>query len=324
MKNPRLAFSAVGGQRRGMLGQRGFSLVELMVALVVGLGVVGALMATLLAGSTSGRHGRALTQMSQDASIALGILREQLSQVGYSHAINVNGAGKFIKAYAGPAAGGAGLAGCDGAFANPTVAAVDLLSCVPVVAGAPSSIAMAYEVDVGNAVMAGGVPTDCLGNGVPPIAVPAPNNSANGLPYTYYVAFNRFYLAQPAGVARKALYCLGNGAPGAQALVENVENMLIQYGVTTNPAAVPVQAGYYAPAAAFNPAAAPLTPAYNGVVSVRLCVLVGSADAVADKDPNTGAWPPYRDCDGTQKANLDGRLYRAFTSTVVLQNKLPM
>lgn len=320
MMMPTTSFRGPGARVRRLGSrrpQRGFSLVELMVALLVGLVVVGALLSTLLATSVSSRHGQALTQMSQDASTALGILREQMVQVGYGRPTGVNGAGKFVKAYPGGVAGftgGAGLVGCDAAFVDASLATIDALTCSG--AGGPA-IAVAYEADAsGSVVSAAGVPLDCLGNGVPQQNI--------GLPGAYYLAFNKFYLDTPKGAAHKALYCYGIGSPAAQALVENVENMQIMYGVTTNPGAAPVQVNYYVPAATLNGGGAPLTKNYSNVVSVRLCVLVGSTEAVVDKDPTSGKWPQYRDCDGTLKDPADGRMYRAFTSTVVLQNMLPM
>lgn len=285
-----------------------------MVALVVGLVVVGAVLSTLLATSVSARHGQALAQMSQDAATALGMLREQLAQVGYGKPTKIDAKGKFVKAYPGGVAGftaGAGLVGCDGPFADPTQAKIDDLSCD----GAGSaSIAVAFEADASNSVASStGVPLDCLGNSVGPAKA-----GTNG---NYYLAYNRYYLAVPTGATHKALYCLGNGAAGAQVLVENIEQMQILYGVATKPGVAPIQVGYYVPASTLNPGAAPLTPAYTGVVSVRLCVLVGSTDTVMEKD-SAGNWPQYRDCGNTLQTPTDGRMYRAFTSTVVLQNTL--
>jgi type IV pilus assembly protein PilW len=279
---------------------RGFSLVELMVALAVGLVVVAALMYTLFAASISGQHGKALVQMSEDASVALSMLREQLSQVGYSQATGVNGAGKFVKAFT-----AGGVVGCDTPFGNPA-AAVSLANLTCAAAGSGAAIAMAYEADASNSVVSGGVPLDCLGN-----KMPAPVG-----PVTYYQAFNLFYLKNGS------LYCQGNGGGGEQALVENIQDMKIWYGITNDPTVVPVQVGYYAQAAAINPAAAPLTPAYANAVTVRVCVVVRSSVAVAEKI--NGNWPQYLDCNNVLQQPADGRLYRAFTSTVVLQNMLAL
>lgn len=293
--------------------QRGFSLVELMVALVVGLAVVAALLATLSATSTSSKHSQAMAQMSQDASTALNMLREQLAHVGYSHVVNVDAKGKFVKAYPGGVAGytsGPGLMGCSSAFTDAGAANIDALGC----SGAgEDAIAVAYEADDKNDVSsAAGVPLDCLGNELAKVGPPANQ---------FYLADNRFYLATPDGATHPALYCRGNGGKGStQALVENIEEMRIRYGVAANPGVNPIQVGYYAKASSLNPGAAPLTPAYANVVSVRVCVLVVSADKVMEKVGT--AYPEYRDCDDVKQKSNDAYMRRAFTSTVVLQNTL--
>ena len=99
--------------RAALRQQAGFSLIELMVAMLVGMMVVGALISTFLATSVSNRHGQALAQLTEDATIALNMLRSQVSQVGYGDPNGVDGTGKFTRRY-----GGVGVTGCDTAFAD--------------------------------------------------------------------------------------------------------------------------------------------------------------------------------------------------------------
>ena len=280
--------------RMARTAQTGFSLVELMVAMVVGLMVIGALLSTFYVTSVTGRHGQALSQMTEDASVAMNMLRSQLSQVGYSRPVGL-GANKFVPAYT-----GAGMNGCDSSFTD-TGVAIAALACEDSSDDddLQDSIAVAYEADARNSVVSGGVPLDCLGNALTIVAGANP----------YYQAYNRFYLDTPDGATRRALYCRGPGNNSAQALVENIEDMQIRYGVTNKFDVTPVQVARYASASS-------LANNFANVVSVRVCLVVASTNEVLDAPTS------YVNCQQQVKAPADRRMYRAFTSTVVLQNRL--
>src|SRR3954470_22957219 len=66
--------------------QAGFTLVEVMVSLVIGLAVVSALIAAYVASFQSGRHNDAMVQMTEDATLALTVMRQQVAQAGFSTA----------------------------------------------------------------------------------------------------------------------------------------------------------------------------------------------------------------------------------------------
>ena len=184
--------------------QAGFSLIELMISLVIGMVVVGAVLAAYLASGSSGRNGRALSQITEDASIAFSVLRSGISMVSYGAPTGVNG-GRFVKAYTGP-----GLFGCAGQFSD-TSATMDNLACA--VAKGPNAVAVAYEADQYNSVASGVVPLDCLGNKL--------TLKAGG----YYLAYNRYY------VNGGQLFCRGPGNDAAAALVDNVVDLRIEYGI---------------------------------------------------------------------------------------------
>ena len=287
-------------RRLGAGLQRGFSLVELMVALLVGMMVIAALSAIFLATSVSGRHGQAMAQMTEDASTALTMLRNQVSQVGYSRPKAALNAGRYAPVYA-----GASLRGCEsGAFSDLSVD-IAALTCTAGAANSPDALAVAYEADARNSISTAGVPLDCLGNSLGAVGV---------APDAYYLAYNRYYLATPAGAAHKSLYCRGPGSNTPQALVENIADLQIRYGVA-NQAVAPVQVGFYG-----RPGDVGVD--FSQVVSVRICVVVTSTNKVMEKDPNTNNWPTYRNCEGADTLPADGYMYRAFTSTVVLPNRL--
>ena len=268
-------------------GQRGFSLIELMISIVIGMVVVGAVFAAYLAVGTGSRNSRAMAQMTEDVSLAMNILRSHIAMTDYAAPTGVGPGGLFTTRLSARHV----LAGCSSAFANPG-SGLDALTCSGV---GEDSIAVMYEADQDNSIMSGGSPLDCLGN-----AIPA---EADGS----FISYSRFY------VSNGQLMCLGPGAVAAQALVENIEGMKIWYGLISGTAKH--QVAYYARASNTNPPN--LTP-YDDAVSVRVCLVVKSENEVMDNVTS------YIDCDGNSTTPGDRRMYRAFTSTIVLQNRMGM
>lgn len=268
--------------------ERGFSLIELMISMVIGLVVVGAALAAYLGTGGSSRASQAVSQVTEDANLALNVLRTGINMVGYGEPFGINGQGKFNKRYT-----GTGLRGCDQSFTNPT-AAIDQLACPTGDRGGADAMAVAYQVDARSSVTGtGGVPLDCLGN---------PVDLVSGA----YITAMRFY------VADGKLMCSSGRL--ADSLVENVDDLQILYGVGTQ--RLPNQASAYMKASNMVFDAANVDD-FDNVVSVRICVLIHSAENVLDA-PMT-----YQGCNGEVTAeDGDRRLYRAFTTTVVLQNRL--
>lgn len=264
--------------------QRGFSLIELLISMVIGLVVIGAMMAAYLGTGVSSRNTRALAQITEDASVALNVLRSQIGMTGYAAPTGFDAGGEFITALP-----GATLMGCDGDFSD-LGRDIGLLTC-----GAEAesdAIAVAYQADERNSVVgAGGAPLDCLGNGIPAVG---------GI----WVAYSRFY------VSGGQLMCRGPGADEGQALVENVETMQIRYGVGREP--TPNQVVRYKDASDMSVDGVD----FANTVSVRLCVVISSASEVMDQETS------YVGCDGSEVDPGDKKMYRAFTSTIVLQNRL--
>lgn len=273
---------------RGRPGQAGFSLIELMISIVIGMVVVGAVLAAYLGAGKSSRASRAMAQITEDASIAMNVMRSSIAMVGYGRPTGLVGS-KFTKAY-----NGQGMFGCDAAFQTPTDA-IAALTCSA--AAGPDSIAVAYEAEKDNSVVgADGRPLDCLGNAL--------SLDATG---TYYLAYNRFY------VSGGQLMCMGPGSGTPQALVDNVADMQIRYGVA-NVGALNQVARYET---GTSLQAALGAPGWGQTVSVRVCVVVRSTDNVLDQKLT------YEGCSGqVTPADGDLRMYRAFTTTIVMQNRL--
>lgn len=300
---PRQTSSRRGASAR--LRAAGFSLVELMVAMTIGLVVVGAVLATYVGNTGSARGTTALGQITEDADIALRMLRIHLSMADYSRPWAAAAGGAFSRTMQGDRVG---LFGCDGGFADVgksdapgDSATTNLLSCNGDTAAKkdekPDAIALRYEGDGTNTYISpGGKPTDCLGQEV---ALATPGGGAP----TYYFVDNRFFVDQGT------LKCKGN-APNTtpQPMVDNVVNLQFTYGVAA--AAAPGKVQQYLTAAAVTTA-----NAWDLVVSVRACVVVRSETQVLDEIA------PYYGCSHEVVTPTDKAMYRSFTTTVLLHNR---
>lgn len=306
---------------------RGLSLVELMVSLVIGLVIMIAVVSAYIGASGATRVADAQARMNEDAQAVLTILSQQLRMAGdnpkradYDSTTPRNpvyAPGSFI------------VRGCDGKFSDVTSAAdIAALTCTAGGGTAPDSIAVTYEADRYNTVpTAGGGATDCLGQALtvlnanrniwtPPLGPSAPTA------VTYTVAENRFYIGTTTSVVSPSLYCKGNGGATPQSLVENVEDLQFVYGtapITATPSTLSV-AGYL-DATAVNALAMANDPArWAQVMTVRVCAVIRSERPIV----SDAASARYVKCDGTVETNPpDLRLRRAYSTTVVLRNRVP-
>lgn len=295
--------------------QRGFSLVEIMVSLAIGLVVVGAVFVNYLNNSAGSKQTAALSQVTEDGAVALSILRHHIAMADFSQPTAVTSTGMTRRL------NGVNILGCQGGFANGDDPSPDAITCNNN-ANASDAVLVRYEADpdmvptVVQSATGSTVPMDCKGSGITATSNPSGN---------FFIADGRFFI----NATNATLSCIGNGGvtagaatlPNSQPLVENIEDMRLTYGVAVAPdPAKPrvLNIIRYVPA---NLVAVPPTPkwdtAWADVVAVRICVLVRSTDNVLDKPR------PYRDCSGkvVPPAATDRRIHRAFTSTVVLNNR---
>ena len=263
----------------------GFALIEILVALGIGLVVVGAVLASYLSNAQTGRLQSAVAQMDEDAQIGLRILTRELLMAGYALPTSMNADTRvFNQSYEGRA-----VFGCDKGFsaapsANPSTCAIS--------GGAPS-IEIAYEVDLYNSVVSKGKGTDCAG-----VAVPA---SQNG------ITFNRYGVGSSTE-GRSELRC--SSGSSTIPLVDNVERLQFWYGQSDGGASP--QLIRYTQASDAD---------FSRVMSVRVCLLMRSSEAPAKAED--AAWQSYLDCDGVRRTAADGRLRRVYFSTIALRSKTP-
>lgn len=285
--------------------QQGRNLVELMVTMVLGIIVLGAVLNTVATSGTSGRTMNSLAQLTEDAQVAINLVAGHARMAGFS-APRVNG----IPGLASGNLDGAPIRGCDSGFANPGVGDIGNLLCAG--AGQPNGFSVAYEADPSNTLtLVPGQPTDCLGQAIPLVA--------SALGGNFFRAENRFFLVGDD------LVCAGVGDAFAnpQVMVRNVEDMRVTYGVGEVAAGAfgnqvfQGQVRTYLTAAeldahpVFGPE--PLATRWRRVSSVRICLVVRSEDELAEV-------APFVDCFGNTVAPADRRLRVAVTTTVSLRN----
>jgi type IV pilus assembly protein PilW len=337
----------------GLRYSKGFSLIELMVSLTIGLIISIAAFSAYLGAAGASRMTEAQGRMNEDAQAALTILTQQLRMAGNNpqQADRVVATAPTLSSLHNPVYGSTPfltdpttfelstfiIRGCSGTFSNISTAAnLDALICVPDTTK-PDSIAVNYEADRFNTIpTTGNLPTDCLGNTLATITaeVPVVISTApvvtSTVPVTYSVADNRFYIGTSTASSSSipSLYCKGNGGSStAQPLVENIEDMRFTYGTvaasTTDTAVTTASvAGYLsADEIVSNASLAALADdaaRWKKVVTVRICVLVRSENPVV----TDLASARYFKCDGTlETAPPDLRLRRAYSTTVVLRNR---
>jgi type IV pilus assembly protein PilW len=293
--------------------QQGFTLIEMMVSLTIGLFLVGALIVTYLGNLQSSRASIALTQMSEDGQAALGLITQSLRQTSYNPRQPVTGDVHDLKL------GGLTLFACDTGFSTIS----DAMPSLTCAGGAgPGAIAMAYLGDRFNGILTSdGKVSDCVGSGIDPIT----DSSGN-----YTVVQNRYYLANGS------LMCAGSGGANPftnpQPFVDNVDDLKVSFGVSSPTGTDALATGYLSASqvgplngsnGVFNDADfMALTPVarWDKVISARVCVVMRSSGVVLE---GGSANPPqYNDCDGVLQTIKDGRLRRAFSATVLLRNRI--
>jgi type IV pilus assembly protein PilW len=262
--------------------QGGVALIEMLVALVIGLVVVGAVLATYLSTGQTARLQTALAQMDEDAQIGLRILSNDLLMAGYARSISRDTeTSGLVKTY-----NGRPVFGCDRGFGA-------ALANTPAKCGGSvnsPAIEITYEADVYNSVVTEGKPSDCLGNSI--------SGGESGITYNRYRANSG------------ALQCTGpkgNAAP----LVDNVERLQFWYG----------EADSGDPRKLVRYVTASVVQDFNLVLSVRVCLLITSAEAVITAEDD--ALKFYVDCELASKESSDRHLRRAYFGTTALRNKMP-
>jgi len=291
-------------------GQQGLSLVELLVALTVGLFLLGAVGSIYVATSQSTRGSTQEAQMNEDATLALEIIQQQFRLAGFSRLMADN-TRRFT---------GRPLFGCDGGFNNVGADNFGDLQCTSNANNDnPDAFVIRYEATTLNSQQTGaGAPANCIHEGIAEWD-PAPDGAGSTR-----LAENRYFIApDPNNNNVPSLRCRGRTGAGfsrIETLIPNVIDMQIQYAVTRQPVAdevLPHQITGYRRAWQLNT----LGPdAWSRVAGARICLIAQTTEPQANL-PN--ALRQYLDCDGAVQTAPAGFQRRAYVATVMARNLRP-
>jgi type IV pilus assembly protein PilW len=270
-------------------------LVELLVAMALGLAVVALVLQGGLLNTRVAAQGAAAARGTDNAATAMALVRAHVALAGRAVARGVelpaSAPPRFVRIDP-----GAPVRACAHGFVQPR-AAFDNLACAPASPGAQAALALRWEADATSSSMsAAGLPLDCVGNGTPAAA------AASGVPL-HWPAEARFYLAVPAGGVRRELYCAVPGSGAAQGLVEGIDEFQVAAALPGPvPGAAPV----------WHPAPATGAPDWSRVIALRLCIVATSADEPLAEPV------AYLNCDGERQLPTDRRLRRMLQAAVPL------
>ena len=278
--------------------QHGFSLIELMVSLTIGLVVILFVTSLYIGSKSSSRLQDDNTRMQEDGRAAMSLIGNNIKQAWFGEPRGYSLFGVVSDFQ------GRGLIACDNGFAAPTNFAND--GCAAGADGQPG-LQLSYKVNSASNLTLG-IGTDCNGQ-----AVPA---DASGVA----VVINRFYLVKKTGEA-PSLYCAGNGNVIPQPVLQNVENVVFTYGIDENNDA------YSSPDFFTTSAATALTkspaspgfpatgfPAFKKVITVGVCMQLVSTNLVTQGDQT------YTDCNGVVQKGTDHKFRLILQNTFVMRN----
>lgn len=298
--------------------QAGRTLVELMIAIAIGLIILLALSTVYLGTTSTSRQSTTISRMSEDAAIAFNLVGGSLRAGGSSPPrVLVLPGGAIVGGATVEAPDrnftGASVRGCDDGFTAETAkGAFDDLACNAGGNG-PAAVAIRFEGDEWNTVPVGGKASDCLQH-----AVQSQVNSAIDPALQYTLVDSRFFVAA-SGSGTPELKCAGNGGTGAtifnpEPLLELVEDVQLRYGVAADGVSRDVQ--QYATAAEVDAlGGASVDANWSRVVNIRVCMVMRSQNRDQAGSGN------YINCDGNSVASAGGFARRSFTSVYALRNR---
>jgi len=319
----------------------GFTLLELLISVTIGLVILASSLSLYVASSRGSQMSQVETQMNEDGILAINLIQQQLKQAGYSRQIIPSAGATVMGNFA-----GAAVRGCEAGFTDATIGGpFSALACAT--GSGSAAIAIRYEATTDNTfptAEATPLATNCVGNGINPITasqVTPPPTPASGTG-KYALADNRYSVTD--ATTQPMLSCRGSEKDGSSAtnnvigasslpLLANVESMRILYGVASRPSAE-LAATYdplrhqivsYLNADGVNALTSTgvlpnlVDDQWGRVLSVRVCLLMRSDQPVRDAPPGGLA---FKDCSNIDATRTDGYLRRTYTTTVLLRNRV--
>ncbi|SAK69925.1 prepilin-type cleavage/methylation-like protein [Caballeronia hypogeia] len=188
---------------------RGHTLLEMTIALALGMLIVVASLSLYRAQRAAFERAADAARMHDSASVALDLIGQQIQMAGFASG---HDPGARVEA---------AIFGC----AQGRVVGVDTYASCEALASRSDGVQVRYAVDaVSTWPSSSGAPTDCLGQAA-----------------TDAIVTNRFYAKTSASTGEPELYCEGGGRQ-AQPLVEGIERIRAQYRLAGSPSALDASA----------------------------------------------------------------------------------
>lgn len=286
-------------KQTGVPKMSGLSLIELMVTMVVSLFLMGGIANVYISTKTNDKFRTEISAMEENGRTALMLLRNIISHAGYQ---SVNDLTLDTPFYADP-----------GDIPNPDCrgGSEKLISYSPILdektenaatAKRDTLVAVHIADNPATASTGGLLVSDCQAGVIP---AECSSDPVDGM----YVSsesriYNYLYINTPNG--RRALTCMGSRG-GSQPLAENIENMQFLYGVSIDDDLV------YR-----NAEDVTANNEWGSVVTVQVGLLVRSENEVMDEEESK----TFLLLDEKITTSKDRRMYKAYTTTIVLPNRL--
>ena len=341
--------------------QTGMTLIEVLVALTIGLVILIAIGTAYLNSTNLARQRENQSELNEPASIVTRLLKHDLSLAGYVDIFDLDNAGQ-LQAGALFNPGNAKLSnlyqrvpeatpleapltqffpgllpvfGCDGAMAGTPNAIMNAGTAAPA-CGAASATQQSLQIAFQAAPSATANPVRSL---LPPNAATGEGRDCNQqsiAPAGAKIIINRYFI-QTSTDNINELYCAGSGNNVPQPLARGVEEFVLRYqtaqpGVApalgnTSPAAGGAQSQYVNAATVEASALG-----WANVSAVEVCMVSATAITSGGAATGTAALQPVRptcqrDANGNFNADVarlagDTRLWKRFTSVTTLRNAI--
>ena len=329
--------------------QQGFTLIEILVALTIGLVILAAIGAAFVNSTNLGRQRENQTELNEPAKIIMRMLQHEVSMAGYVDIFDL-GTGGSPQAGSLFVPGNVGLTnlytratetavlstplgqffpgmspvfGCDGAMASIPNDLVKATAAVTLSCGAASTIAHSLQLTYQASPAVGantavsllpnsgttGEGNDCLQQD-PPSGAVAPRNK---------FVVNRYYVATNASDGVNELYCAGSGNKTPQPIARGVEEFVLRYqlaqpGVTppvgeSGIAAGSAQAQYVGAANVSDVAVNPI--GWANVTGVEVCMVSATAVTGVAATGTAQSQPRRPTCTRTSAGVFDADVARA-------------
>ncbi len=276
--------------------QLGLTLVELMIAMVIGLVLVGGVIQIFVANNQTYRVTENMSRVQENGRFVLDNLGKIVRLAGFQ---------------------GNTEAAPDNSFPSTTFTAPEpavVFAARQVISGTDGGVSGGGALDPSDVLFVRfrgadkGAMTDCTGTSI-----------GEGTAYSGVEVVNRYYLQNGS------LTCFSSTNPVPQPLIDNVVSFQVLYGMTTDPRAVndvlhDVQAECYISASVIGAGSDCTSLRFTKVTSIRIRLLLATpADNLV---PDGVSQTVNFDDDGIADTMADNRLYREVTTTIALRNKI--